>query len=157
MRVVCRYFWREMARNCHHGLVAGLGFGKLRNRVVAKVVETESISRALDLTDIGFALFVLASLAGILLQAALRTTGDTGSMLNRDTSGHNELKSSTATRSLGHRVSRWCHSSPVAWDFVEISQRESFLKQHILYHVLNRTRKPLCVPPKFCGSEKLEL
>jgi hypothetical protein len=32
--------------NCHHGLVAGLGFGEFRDRVVVKVVETESIGWA---------------------------------------------------------------------------------------------------------------
>jgi hypothetical protein len=58
--------------NGHHGLVAGLGLSKLRDRVVAKIVETESISRTLNFASVGFALTVLASFAWVLLQATLR-------------------------------------------------------------------------------------
>jgi hypothetical protein len=59
---VREHFWRDVTCNGHHCLVAGLGFGKLRDRVVAKVVETESIGRALNITDIGFAFPVLTGL-----------------------------------------------------------------------------------------------
>ena len=34
--------WRDVTCNCRYGLVAGLGFGEFRDRVVVKVVETES-------------------------------------------------------------------------------------------------------------------
>jgi len=62
-----------MSGYTHNGLVAGLGLRKLSDSVVPHVVETQAVSRAFDLADIGSALFVSALLPGLLQFAAFRT------------------------------------------------------------------------------------
>jgi hypothetical protein len=56
-----------VARDGHHGLIAGLGLGKFGNCVVAQIVKPKSGGRALHITNIGLALFVLAGVARVLL------------------------------------------------------------------------------------------
>jgi hypothetical protein len=78
VRVVRQHLWRNMARDAHNGLVARLGPGKLSNRMVAKIVKTEPLSRALNLADIDLALLILASFARVLHETALRALDGPG-------------------------------------------------------------------------------
>ncbi|MDE1161311.1 MAG: hypothetical protein PW792_05110 [Acidobacteriaceae bacterium] len=51
VRVVSEHLARDVARNRHDGLIARLGLRKLRDGLVAEVVEPEAVKRTLQLGD----------------------------------------------------------------------------------------------------------
>ena len=59
---------RDMTSNCHHGLIAGLGLGKLSDGVMAQVMKSQAGQRTLDLVDIRAA-FLMGVLLGRIADA----------------------------------------------------------------------------------------
>ena len=66
MRVVRKHLGRDMARNGHDGLFAGLRLCQFRNCVMTQIAEAQPDQRALEFVDIGGALIVAAFVSGVL-------------------------------------------------------------------------------------------
>jgi hypothetical protein len=69
VRGVSEHLARDVPCNRHDRLVAGLGLGKLRDRLMTEVMETEARKRTLEFCNIHRAAHT--RLAGILQQTAL--------------------------------------------------------------------------------------
>jgi len=54
MRVLPEHLLRNVARNCHHRQVAGLGLGKFGDRVMAQIVKAKFSGRAPHVMYVGF-------------------------------------------------------------------------------------------------------
>jgi hypothetical protein len=52
--VLREHLLRNVASNCHHGLVAGLGLRKFADCVIAQIVKAKSSSRAFHFMYVGF-------------------------------------------------------------------------------------------------------
>ena len=52
--VLRQHLLRNVARNCHHGLVAGLGLRKFADRVIAQIVKARFSRRAFHVMYVGF-------------------------------------------------------------------------------------------------------
>src|SRR5580658_8766909 len=78
VRVVGQHLWRNVPRNGHYSLVARLRLGELGHSMVTKIVEAESLNRALHVAYVCFALFVLAVVTRVLLLAAGRAVNRPG-------------------------------------------------------------------------------
>ncbi|MFZ0579570.1 MAG: hypothetical protein WAN72_26500 [Candidatus Acidiferrales bacterium] len=70
--IMREHLGRDVTSDCHHGLVAGLGFGKLSDGVMAKVMEAQPGQRTLDLVNIRTAFLVAALVGWVLEQTARR-------------------------------------------------------------------------------------
>ena len=68
-----QHLWGNVSGYAHYRLVARSRLSKLRNSVVAQIVETKSCSRAADFADVRLTFLIEADFAGVLQVATHRT------------------------------------------------------------------------------------